>query len=112
MFPYVIDWLFVLVLGVLMAGLSFIIDILIEYIAEAHVVLSLRLLGHTHAIFQYIFWVGYPVLFVLFAVGFVQVVSIHAIGKPARRCASKQVCIDDDDLRNVSLCSWSLTCIY
>lgn len=32
--PYVIDWVFVLVLGILMAALSFLIDFLIEKISQ------------------------------------------------------------------------------
>jgi len=32
--PYVVDWLFVLILGILMAVLSFIIDYIIEKIGE------------------------------------------------------------------------------
>lgn len=78
--PYIIDWLFILILGVLMATLSFIIDVFIDWISKAHVVLSIQLLSDTHALVQYLFWVAYPVLFILFSVGFVQVVSIHAIG--------------------------------
>lgn len=35
--PYVIDWVFVLVLGILMAALSFLIDFLIEKISQGAV---------------------------------------------------------------------------
>ena len=47
----------------------------------AHVVLSLQLSSHLHVVLQYFLWVGFSLLFVLFSIGFVQVVSIHAIGK-------------------------------
>ena len=43
-------------------------------------VLSLQLLSHSSTFLQYLFWVGFPVLFVLFSVAFVHIVSIHAIG--------------------------------
>lgn len=76
--PYIIDWFFISILGILMAVLSFIIDYLIEQIRRAHVVLSLKLIENV--VLQYLFWIGFPVVFVLFSVGFVQVVSIHAIG--------------------------------
>ncbi len=36
--PYVIDWLFVLILGILMAVLSFIIDYFIEKIREGRAI--------------------------------------------------------------------------
>ena len=48
---------------------------------KAHSVLSLQLLEHNHLIVQYIFWVSYPVLFIVFSVVFVHVVSPHAIGE-------------------------------
>ena len=48
--------------------------------SPAPVVLSLRLIQNV--VLQYFFWIMYPVVFVLFSVGFVQVVSTHAIGEP------------------------------
>ena len=45
----------------------------------AHVLLSLTLV---HSILlQYALWIAFPLFFILFAVSFVQFVSIHAIGK-------------------------------
>jgi len=45
----------------------------------AHVLLCLTLIQPV--VVQYLFWITFSVVFVLFSVGFVQVVSIHAIGK-------------------------------
>lgn len=47
-------------------------------LSAAHVLLSLRMIENV--VLQYFFWIGFPLVFVLFAVGFVQVMSIHAIG--------------------------------
>ncbi len=49
----------------------------------AHVLLCLQLIQPV--VVQYLFWITFSVVFVLFAVGFVQIVSIHAIGKGLER---------------------------
>ncbi|XP_019861546.1 PREDICTED: chloride channel protein 2-like [Amphimedon queenslandica] len=78
--PYVGDWLFILMLGLLMAVLSFIIDYLIQILGEAHQVLSLKLIADSHWFLKAFLWVVFPLILILFSVGFVQLVSVHAIG--------------------------------
>ena len=43
-----------------------------------------------HVVGQYILWVFFALVFILFSVGFVQLVSIHAIGK-TRACVTVSV---------------------
>lgn len=78
--PYIGDWLFIFILGILMASLSFLIDYVIEQLGNAHEILSLKLLSDSHWTIQAFLWILFPLLLVLFSVGFVQLVSIHAIG--------------------------------
>ena len=86
--------MFILLLGILMAILSSIIDYIIDQlglgstmlgypasrVSVAHQILSLELISDSQWYFQLILWVLFPLLLVLFSVGFVQLVSIHAIG--------------------------------
>ena len=49
------------------------------HIHTAHSILSFQLIDVV--IGQFIFWVLYPLVFILLSVSFVQVMSIHAIGE-------------------------------
>ncbi|GFR83380.1 chloride channel protein [Elysia marginata] len=72
------DWIFLAILGIVMAFLSFTMDYIIEKCQEAKFWLYEELqfsLG-----LQYVAWVSYSMLFILFAVGFTHLVSPQAIG--------------------------------
>lgn len=46
----------------------------------AHEILSLNLVAESHVVLQLLLWILFPLLLITFSVGFVQLVSIHAIG--------------------------------
>ncbi|XP_065842216.1 chloride channel protein 2-like isoform X2 [Oscarella lobularis] len=72
------DWLFLLVLGLLMAFLSFVLDYLIEKCQQAHVWLYGNLTEI--AILQYVIWIAFPIVLISFSVGYTHLVSPNAIG--------------------------------
>ncbi|XP_062505166.1 chloride channel protein 2-like [Corticium candelabrum] len=72
------DWLFLLIIGVIMALLSFTLDYLIEKSQQAHVWLYKSLTEIV--IVQYLIWITFPLVFISFAVGFTNLVSVNAIG--------------------------------
>ncbi|EDV24250.1 uncharacterized protein TRIADDRAFT_26270, partial [Trichoplax adhaerens] len=78
-FEYIgLDWIYLLVLGIIMALLSFLIDYCITQIQHAHI-LAYQSAKHS-GFLQYLAWVFLPMIFLLFSVGFVKLCSIHAIG--------------------------------
>ncbi|CAG5129965.1 unnamed protein product, partial [Candidula unifasciata] len=72
------DWIFLAILGILMAILSFIMDFVIEKCQEAKFWLYEELQFSVGL--QYLAWVSYSMLLILFAVGFTHLVSPQAIG--------------------------------
>nr|CAI5838828.1 unnamed protein product [Callosobruchus analis] len=72
------DWVFLTLLGVIMAVLSFIMDRGISMCNNARLWLYKDLTSHPAA--QYAAWVALPVCLVLFSAGFVQLVAPQAIG--------------------------------
>ncbi|KAK3583412.1 hypothetical protein CHS0354_040381 [Potamilus streckersoni] len=72
------DWIFLTLLGILMAILSFAMDYIIEKCQEAKYWLYEELSFSVSL--QYMAWVLYSVLFILFATGFTHLVSPQAIG--------------------------------
>ncbi|BFZ23826.1 hypothetical protein BsWGS_26865 [Bradybaena similaris] len=72
------DWIFLTILGILMACLSFLMDFVIEKCQEAKFWLYDELQFSVGL--QYIAWVAYSMMFILFAVGFTHIVSPQAIG--------------------------------
>ncbi|XP_076451979.1 chloride channel protein 2-like isoform X2 [Babylonia areolata] len=72
------DWIFLTILGILMAFLSFAMDYVIEKCQEAKYWLYEEL--RFSVVLQYFAWVSYSVLFILFAVGFSHIVSPQAVG--------------------------------
>ncbi|VEN61410.1 unnamed protein product, partial [Callosobruchus maculatus] len=72
------DWVFLTLLGVIMAVLSFIMDRGISMCNNARLWLYKDLTSHPAA--QYTAWVTLPVCLVLFSAGFVQLVAPQAIG--------------------------------
>ncbi|XP_055864157.1 chloride channel protein 2-like isoform X2 [Biomphalaria glabrata] len=72
------DWIFLAILGILNAWLSFAMDTVIEKCQEAKFWLYDELQFSVGL--QYVAWVSYSMLFILFAVGFTHLVSPQAIG--------------------------------
>ena len=52
----------------------------INNLFPAHEILSLNLVADSHVFLQLLLWMLFPLLLIMFSVGFVQLVSIHAIG--------------------------------
>ena len=72
------DWVFLAVLGMIMAVLSFIMDTLIAMCGHARHWLVEDLIDNIYL--QFLAWVSLPVLLILFSAGFVQLVAPSAIG--------------------------------
>ena len=72
------EWVFLLLLGIIMALLSFAMDYAIQKCQKAHYWLYTEL--RDYIILQYLAWVFFPLSFIIFSVGFVHVVSPQAIG--------------------------------
>ncbi|XP_071840808.1 chloride channel protein 2-like isoform X2 [Apostichopus japonicus] len=72
------DWIFLAILGVVMALLSYALDYTIAKFQIAHVQLFGMLNGQP--VLQYFAWVGFPIVLVVFSAGFVHLVSANAIG--------------------------------
>ncbi|XP_065217998.1 chloride channel protein 2 isoform X2 [Planococcus citri] len=72
------DWVFLALLGVVMAVLSFIVDYGITFTNEGRLWLYKDL--SKNAIAQYMAWVSLPVCLILFSAGFVHIVAPQSIG--------------------------------
>ncbi|KAJ7393609.1 Chloride channel protein 2 [Desmophyllum pertusum] len=71
------DWVFLLILGIIMALISFVLDLAIDKCQTAHIWLySLP----SNMFLQYIVWTSFPLVLITFSVGFTYLVSPHAIG--------------------------------
>lgn len=71
------DWVFLLILGIIMALISFVLDLAIEKCQTAHIWLySLP----SNTFLQYLVWTSFPLILITFSVGFTYLVSPHAIG--------------------------------
>ncbi|KAM7427325.1 Chloride channel protein 2 [Porites harrisoni] len=71
------DWVFLLILGIIMALISFVLDLAIEKCQTAHIWLY-NVSSNTFV--QYIVWTCFPLTLITFSVGFTYLVSPHAIG--------------------------------
>lgn len=72
------EWIFLLLLGIIMAFLSFLIDWSIQKCQDTHYWVYTEL--QNQPFLQYLAWVTFPIIFVVFSVGFVQIVSPQAVG--------------------------------
>jgi len=72
------DWVFLALLGIIMALLSFMIDYGIKMCTTAQLWLYRDLA--THPALQYLAWICLPVFLVLFSAGFVHILAPQAIG--------------------------------
>ncbi|KAJ8917377.1 hypothetical protein NQ315_002401 [Exocentrus adspersus] len=73
------DWVFLALLGIIMAVISFIMDRGISICSNARIWLYRDLSMHPAT--QYVAWISLPVCLILFATGFVQLVAPQSIGK-------------------------------
>nr|CAB3231546.1 chloride channel protein 2-like [Phallusia mammillata] len=73
-----LEWVFLLLLGITMALLSFAMDYTIQKCQKAHYWLYKEL--ENFVAFQYLAWVCFPLVFIAFSVGFVHIVSPQAVG--------------------------------
>nr|XP_055053602.1 chloride channel protein 2-like isoform X1 [Misgurnus anguillicaudatus] len=72
------EWIFLILLGIFLALLSFFMDIFIFLFTDAH-----RFLYHasdSNVMLQYLSWVVFPLLLMLFAAGFTQLFAPQAAG--------------------------------
>ncbi|XP_077868666.1 chloride channel protein 2-like [Saccoglossus kowalevskii] len=72
------DWIFLLLLGFIMALLSFGLDYTIAKFQKAHVWFFYELEGNPFP--QYLAWVSFPIVFIMFSTGFTHLVGPNAIG--------------------------------
>ncbi|XP_045112061.1 chloride channel protein 2-like isoform X1 [Portunus trituberculatus] len=72
------DWVFLAVLGIVMAIISFIMDFGISMCNKARLWLYRDLASHTAL--QYLAWVSLPVCLILFSAGFVHLLAPQAVG--------------------------------
>ncbi|XP_074626066.1 chloride channel protein 2-like isoform X1 [Acropora palmata] len=71
------DWVFLLILGIVMALISSVLDLAIEKCQTAHIWLYTF---PRNTFLQYIVWTLFPLILISFSVGFTYLVSPHAIG--------------------------------
>ncbi|KAK7069426.1 Chloride channel protein 2, partial [Halocaridina rubra] len=72
------DWVFLAVLGIVMAIISFIMDYGIAMCNKARIWLYRDLASHSAL--QYLAWVSLPVCLILFSAGFVHILAPQAVG--------------------------------
>ncbi|XP_069691427.1 chloride channel protein 2 isoform X3 [Periplaneta americana] len=72
------DWVFLALLGIIMAFISFFMDHGISMCNQARIWLYKDLA--THPVVQYIAWISLPVFLILFSAGFVHIVAPQSIG--------------------------------
>ncbi|CAL8316106.1 unnamed protein product [Gadus morhua 'NCC'] len=72
------DWIFLILLGLLMALVSWVMDYAIAFCQEAQKWMYSGL--DSNMLLQYIAWVTYPVVLITFSAGFTQILSPQAVG--------------------------------
>ncbi|XP_075412262.1 chloride channel protein 2 [Tenrec ecaudatus] len=72
------DWIFLVLLGLLMALVSWVMDYAIAACLQAQQWMSRGL--HTNVLLQYLAWVTYPVVLITFSAGFTQILAPQAVG--------------------------------
>ncbi|XP_051268359.1 chloride channel protein 2a isoform X3 [Dicentrarchus labrax] len=72
------DWIFLILLGLLMALVSWVMDYAIAFCQEAQKWMYAGL--DSNLLLQYIAWVTYPVVLITFSAGFTQILSPQAVG--------------------------------
>ncbi|XP_051719922.1 chloride channel protein 2c isoform X1 [Ctenopharyngodon idella] len=72
------DWIFLMILGFIMAVISFVMDIFVMLFTDAH--RWIYDLSDSHVFLQYFAWVAYSMILMCFAAGFANIVSPQAVG--------------------------------
>uniref|UniRef100_A0A3Q3KBB0 Chloride channel protein 2 n=1 Tax=Monopterus albus TaxID=43700 RepID=A0A3Q3KBB0_MONAL len=72
------DWIFLILLGLLMALVSWVMDYAIAFCQEAQKWMYSGL--DSNMLLQYIAWVTYPVVLITFSAGFTQILAPQAVG--------------------------------
>ncbi|XP_042636229.1 chloride channel protein 2 [Orycteropus afer afer] len=72
------DWIFLVLLGLLMALVSWVMDYAIAACLQAQQWMSRGL--NTNILLQYLAWVTYPVVLITFSAGFTQILAPQAVG--------------------------------
>ncbi|XP_031695882.1 chloride channel protein 2-like isoform X1 [Anarrhichthys ocellatus] len=72
------DWIFLILLGLLMALVSWVMDYAIAFCQEAQKWMYGGL--DSNMLLQYIAWVTYPVVLITFSAGFTQILAPQAVG--------------------------------
>uniref|UniRef100_A0A671S545 Chloride channel protein 2-like n=1 Tax=Sinocyclocheilus anshuiensis TaxID=1608454 RepID=A0A671S545_9TELE len=72
------DWIFLMILGFIMAVFSFTMDIFVDLFTETH--RWIYDLADSHVVLQYLAWVAYSLFLMCFAAGFANIVSVQAAG--------------------------------
>uniref|UniRef100_A0A8C7ZSL4 Chloride channel protein 2 n=1 Tax=Oryzias sinensis TaxID=183150 RepID=A0A8C7ZSL4_9TELE len=72
------DWIFLILLGLLMALVSWVMDYAIAFCQEAQKWMFAGL--DSNMLLQYIAWVTYPVVLITFSAGFTQILAPQAVG--------------------------------
>ncbi|CAB4059445.1 CLCN2 [Lepeophtheirus salmonis] len=92
------DWIFLALLGVIMALVSFLMDYGIDSCNKSRLLLYKQL--GDNIFLQYLAWVSLPVFLVLFSAGFVHVIAPQAIGSGIPEMKTI--------LRGVVVCPWGI----
>ncbi|XP_073674362.1 chloride channel protein 2-like [Garra rufa] len=72
------DWIFLMLLGFIMAVISFVMDIIVVLFTDTH--RWIYHLADSHVLLQYVAWILYSMFLMCFAAGFVNIVSAQAAG--------------------------------
>jgi len=72
------DWIFLVLLGLLMALVSWAMDYAIAACLQAQQWMSRGL--NTSLLLQYLAWVTYPIVLITFSAGFTQILAPQAVG--------------------------------
>ncbi|KAK7171325.1 hypothetical protein R3I93_003812 [Phoxinus phoxinus] len=72
------DWIFIMILGFILATISFVMDVLVTLFTDAH--RWIYNISDSHVFLQYFAWVAYSLILMCFATGFVSIVSPQAAG--------------------------------
>lgn len=73
------DWIFLILLGLLMALVSWVVDFAIAICLQAQKWMYGGL--ESNVFLQYLAWVTYPVVLITFSAGFTQILAPQAVGK-------------------------------
>ncbi|KAI2656516.1 Chloride channel protein 2 [Labeo rohita] len=106
------DWIFLMLLGFIMAVISFVMDIFVVLFTDTH--RWIYHLADSHVLLQYLVWVIYSMFLMCFAAGFVNIVSVQAAGSgiPETKTCLRDVMLPEYlTLRTLVSKVISLTCV-